>query len=69
MASSYTVDLIDPEVALLIMDGIMLDQAKARGDTFAVHDQVNAVTARMATMPAEDIAAAQYYYEKEARKF
>lgn len=61
--TSRTVDLIDPEIALLVMDGLMFDEAKKRGDTFAAHDHMNSMNERMVAMPADDIAAAQYYYE------
>lgn len=60
-----TVELVDPEVALLVMDCIMFDQAKERGDTFGAYAKLDEVKARMATMPAHDISDAKYYYEKE----
>jgi hypothetical protein len=59
-----TVTLIDPEVALLVMDCIMFDQAKERCDTFAAYAKLDEVNARMATMSAPDLSAAQYEYEK-----
>jgi hypothetical protein len=62
--SVKTVDLVDPEVALLVMDCIMFDQAKERGDSFSAHTKLDAVKARMATMPAHDLSDAQYYYEQ-----
>lgn len=59
-----TPDLIPADQALLVMDCIMFEQANARKDTWAAYSHLDSVRARMAEMPAHDLADAQYHYNK-----
>jgi len=56
------IDVVSTEVALLVMDCILLDGYIARNDTFGAHDQKKVVEDRMSNMDATDISTAQYHY-------